>query len=319
MTPTKFDIFLIDGMHALWRTSDAHRMLSAKVDGEEMGTGGIYGFLSMCIRLKQKFGGRFIVCWDGVREQNFRRKMFPQYKLRDEDDQALQETRKEMARQGAHLRDIIASLGVHQYTGKGCEADDVIARLATELNAEADNRKIAIYSGDSDLRQLVWQDMSASGKLRAGCWTISTGFQKDVIYGPAEVFQKHGVKPSEIPLLKALSGDSSDNYPGIQGVGAVKAAALVNQYGSLAKVLKAAKDGDPSWPLGEKLRLVTVDSVKAIKLYHELAIVRDNMPWKRRQGEANQKEVLAHLHRFRFQSLCHPNELNILMKLGSRP
>lgn len=298
----KCDLLILDGRHLLWRTSDAFRELSAEVEGKQTGTGGIYGFLATALRVHGRYGGRTVVAWEGV--GNFRLELFPTYKdkhLPPDPDRV--EVISEMSIQERELRKCLTALGVDQYQGKGCEADDVIARLAREFTGS-----VIIYSGDSDLRQLVNE--------RVTCVSPGWGGGPDSVYDEAAVLKRHGVPPKLLAQLKALAGDNSDKIPGAKGIGAVTAAKLLNHYGSLLKVLKAARLRAPDWPETPRRRALISDAAKDVVLFYKLTRIRDDMPWATKAGARDQRKVLERFRRLKFVSLSMPAELSGLLKLG---
>lgn len=310
----KADVLVIDGRHALWRTSDAFRDLSAEVDGETIGTGGLYGFLGLALRVHARYGGRTVVAWEGDRSKNFRSKLFPAYKARDvERSPEERELINDMADQERRLMEMLTALGVEQYLADGCEADDVIGRIA--FADSLNGKHVLIYSGDSDLRQLVRDGGGQAGAVRV---CAPDPFRhKDKLYDECAVEEKHGVKPRLLAHLKALCGDASDNIPGVRGVGPKTAASLINHYGSLKRVLRAAIRGDDSWPSTPRFRQLIAASVKDVVLYYRLTRIRINAPMIRVPAQRDQAEVVRLLRAYKFRSLIYPNELNGLMRLGA--
>jgi DNA polymerase-1 len=311
----KTDLLIIDGRHLLWRTADAHSDLSAEVDGEVIPTGGIYGFLNVALKIHNAYGGKVVVAWEGDRN-NFRVGLYPAYKKRNEPvDPAKIEVISEMAGQEKHLKRILAMMGVRQYAGVGCEADDVIGRLATEVAARG--KRVFIYSGDSDLRQLI-----ADGSI----WTLSPGHgakRQDKLYDVDATIERHGVHPKQLPQLKALSGDASDNIPGVRGIGPKTAAELVMRYGTLDAIIQAAFQniGGPlpeGWPVPVRHRdaIVAQGVADQLQMYLKLTTIKvdcdmSNIPTCRRQAD-----VVEELKRFKFRSLASPAELYGLMRMG---
>lgn len=300
----KCDLLILDGRHLLWRTSDAFNALSANVDGAVIGTGGVYGFLACALRVHGKYGGKTVVAWEGV--DNFRLALFPTYKDKHlPPDPARAEIISDMTMQERELRKCLTTLGVDQYQSNGGEADDVMARLAAEATG-----RVFIYSGDSDLRQLVNE--------RVTC--VSPGYKggADSMYDEAAVQKRHGVPPKLLAQLKALGGDTGDKIPGVVGIGAVTAAKLLNHYGSLKAVLKAARANAADWPETPRRRKLIADAAKDVLLYYKLTKIRADLPWKRKTGARSQRDAIERFKRLRFASLCMPNELSGLLNLGGR-
>lgn len=300
----KCDLLILDGRHLLWRTSDAFKELHAEVEGKQTGTGGIYGFLATALRVHSRYGGKTVVAWEGV--GNFRLDLFPTYKDKHlAPDPERVEAISEMSVQERELRKILTRLGVDQYQGKGCEADDVIARLARQADGS-----VFIYSGDSDLRQLVNE--------RVTCVSPGWGGGPDSVYDEPAVLKRHGVPPKLLAQLKALAGDNSDKIPGAKGIGAVTAAKLLNHYGSLKAVLKAARSSATDWPETPRRRKIIAEATADVLLYYKLTKIRDDLPWASKAGARDQRAVLERFKRLRFVSLCMPNELAGLLDLGGR-
>lgn len=301
----KADILIVDGRHALWRTSDAFKMLSAEVDGQNIGTGGMYGFLCLMIRIHQKYGGKIIVAWEGL--TNFRHNLYPQYKAKSEVDEETMAMIQDMRAQEKRLKAMLRLLGVQQYYGKGCEADDVIGRLSLEYS----NRKkfVLIYSGDSDLRQLVTENVM----------TVSPGYGggKDTIYDQERVLAKHGVVPGYISDFKALSGDTSDNVPGLKGIGAKSAAKLINAYGGVDDVIRGASGKiNKEWPLSERFKDVVLSNIDELLLYKKLTTIYRDMPMIPIEPKPDKSLLLKHFKVYHFASLMASGEMHELMKLS---
>jgi DNA polymerase-1 len=299
------DLLVLDGRHLLWRTADAFRTLSTELDGETIPVGGVYGFLSVALRVHARYGGKTVVAWEGRR--NFRIDLFPSYKDRDkEPDPERLEMISEMSQQERLLIALLQAMGVRQYRGVGCEADDVIGRL---VGIGTRCRAITIvYSGDSDLRQLI----------NAKTFTASPGKRSDTLYNSATVEEKHGVPPHLIAALKALAGDSSDCIPGLPGIGPKTAATLLSHYGRLAAIVRAARAGAEDWPVAERFKPVVLGNIQNLKLYYSLTKIRTEMALKSIPAKRSQREVVRQLHALKFRSLAAPAELHGLMRMGGQ-
>lgn len=305
MSTSVYKLLVIDAKGLLYRAHDSHRMLSAKVDGEEIATGGVYGMLGMLPRIHQRYGRpRLAIAWEGRR--NFRIGMYPQYKGRDiPPDEERRELNDEMALQEKHLIDCFRTLGVAQYRCPEGEADDCMARLAAETAGP-----VLIYTGDSDLRQLVDKRVLVAAPGKKG----------DVIYDAKKVREFHGVEPKHIAQLKALAGDGSDHIPGVPGIGPVAAALLLNHYGTLKATLAAAGEapGVEGWPGTERQRALIHASSGWVKTFFQLTKLRTDLKMETisEPGVPSQRAAIAMCRKYRFQSLEHPNELQGLLALG---
>lgn len=304
MFKNKPKLLILDGRHLLWRSSDAFSTLSVEVDGREIGTGGIYGFLSIALRIHRKYGGKTVVAWEG--KNNFRYDLYPDYKKRSEPDEEKILLLQDMREQEKRIKAILRAMGVEQYSGVGCEADDVIGALATGWTKFGKKQAI-IYSGDSDLRQLVTAYITVISPARGG---------RDVKYTSEEVVKKYLFAPKYIADIKALAGDSSDNIPGAKGVGEKYATELIRKYGDVKKIIKAAKKNDSDWPITERFKKIIVDSRKKILLYKKLTKIKTSVDMKEIKIKKNQERVVKYLKFYKMQSLIVPSELRGLMRMG---
>jgi DNA polymerase-1 len=132
---------------------------------------------------------------------------------------------EDLSQQMARVEEIIRAWNVVVFQKDGLEADDLIAAVAAR--AVADGVQVVIVSSDKDLMQLVHD-----GDDRIITWDS----MRDRVYGPTEVAEKFGVKPSQVRDLLALTGDTSDNVPGVPGVGPKTASDLLHQFGTLEKM-----------------------------------------------------------------------------------
>jgi 5'-3' exonuclease len=287
-----FDYLLIDGKNTLWRMHSSHRQLTAKIDGEVVQTGGIYGFLASTARIFRKFKGRVLVAWEDENRQNWRYDVWPAYKKRDKG--AFQDVLdQEVHAQQERLIEVLTALGVTQYRAKNGEADDVLGRLS---RLSEKGRTCAIYSGDSDMLQLV------SSSVRV----ISSSKGMEHIYTPKGVLKRLGVRPSLVNALKALAGDNSDGIPGAMYVGEVAAAKLLNHYGTLEAVAEAACNDAKDWPVQERMRLsiAALHTTGTLKDFHNLTTIRLSDPWVKIPAQRDIPAAYGLLKRYKMHSLA---------------
>ena len=163
------------------------------------------------------------------RTPTFRHKMYPEYKA------TRQKTPEDLHAQVPLVEEVLTALGVPCLMAEGYEADDIIATLAVKCQAEG--RQCYILSSDKDLLQLVgngtWELRPSKAKLETG----DAGLPYELV-GPAEVKAEWGVSPDKMLDLLSLTGDSSDNVPGVKGVGEKTAVKLMARYGSLDGIYK---------------------------------------------------------------------------------
>jgi len=198
------------------------------------GGGAILGFANFLLRLYQTEAPRAVlVGWDTLDAPTYRHEALADYQAgRSFDD--------ELADQLEVLPDFVTSCGFACAKAAGYEADDFLAAAAAREEKLGGTALVA--SGDRDAYQLASERTTILQPIRAG---------EMARVGPAEVRQRYGIEPKQVPDFIALRGDSSDRIPGAAGVGAVGAAALLRKYGTLEKALAVGRFAAQA----EKLRL----------------------------------------------------------------
>ena len=244
-------LFLLDGSSYIYRAYYGIRDL-ATADG--MPTNAIYGFTRMLLNLLQENRPEYLaVVFDRPREETFRRDIYPDYKAnRDAMPEDLQQ-------QIPYIKKIVQALNISTLESPGFEADDLIATLARRFSSE--EIEVTVVTGDKDLMQIVDQRISLLDTM------------KDKRSGPHEVLQRFGVEPELVPDNLGLAGDTSDNIPGVPGIGEKIAAELVQLFGSLEEVIK--------WQdliNGKKRRENIKNYAEQARLSKTLATVRDDVP-----------------------------------------
>lgn len=275
------DILLIDGRNTLYRATDAHKELSWVVNGKEVRTGGLYGFLSMLIAYKARFGAAIEVCWEG--ENNFRKVLYPEYKANRKIEKAAKPVfslRDLVNEQEPIVQEILTLLGVKQWSCNGGECDDVLATLAVKYEQEGYN--VLIVSGDSDCRQVVTE----------GIRVMSSG-KNAQIFAVEDVQSTHGVLPQLLPDIKAIAGDTSDNIPGVPGLGNKTAVKLVNAHGSIDSVLKSVRYGTSG--LSPKQVKSVQSVIDRVPLYKELTTLLRNVELVEHKPAKNLAQAEARL------------------------
>lgn len=211
-------VYLIDGSGFIFRAFHALPPLS---NPEGIPVGAVYGFCNILIRFIEKLKHNHLhdflgVVFDAGR-QTFRQKIYPDYKAHRP------EAPLELIPQFALIREACEVLAVPCMDAAGFEADDLIASYAEAAKQKGYN--VVIVSSDKDLMQLVDDKVSLLDPI------------KNKKIGPAEVLEKFGVEPDRVIEVQALMGDSSDNVPGVPGIGPKTAAELIQQFGSLEQLL----------------------------------------------------------------------------------
>jgi DNA polymerase-1 len=188
------------------------------------GGGAILGFANFLLRLYQTEAPRAVlVGWDTFDEPTYRHEALADYQSgRSFDDELIEQLEV--------LPDFVAACGFVSAKAAGYEADDFLAAAAAREEKLGGTALVA--SGDRDAYQLASERTTILQPIRAG---------EMARIGPAEVRQRYGVEPKQVPDFIALRGDASDRIPGAAGIGAIGAAALLRQYGSLEKALAAGR------------------------------------------------------------------------------
>jgi len=297
---------IVDGKNLLWRNADAFSELTAHVDGEEIRTGGMYGFVAGLLRIRSRYRAPIIVAWEG--SNNFRLKLWPEYKRKrtEQATPAQEELSREVVASEGRLNELLSHAGVRQYYGVGCEADDVIATLAFAL--QRNGVKVTVYTGDSDLRQLAGP----------GITIVSPGFRSagDTIYDAPAVLRRYGVRPRDLPVMKALGGDSSDGIPGLPGIGEKTAAALVARFRTIAKIVECSRANDDMWPVAERFRAVVQRDADKAELFLRLTTVKNDVRVRPVPVSFDRDEVIRLLRVYKFRSLSSAAELLEILRLG---
>lgn len=218
-TATAQSLRLLDGSSLVYRAFFALPESIATSAGEP--TNAIFGFVSMLVKLIDEHGDEpTVVVWD--RGHSGRKAVHADYK-------ANRTSRPDLLKeQWEHIPEVVEALGYRNLAVEGYEADDVIATLADK--ARAAGIKTTIVTGDRDAFQLV--DDGLVTVLATG-----RGITDTKRYAAADVVERYGVGPDLIPDLWGLKGDTSDNIPGVPGIGDKTASSLLQQFGSLENVL----------------------------------------------------------------------------------
>jgi DNA polymerase-1 len=221
------ELFLVDGNNLAYRAFFALPEELQTTDGQP--TNALLGFTNMLFKLLSDYRPRGVaVAWDT--RPVHRKEIDTEYKA---DRRPMPDLLRE---QFPHLRPIVEAFGYQNLEFEGWEADDVIATLAT-LADEA-GVKTCVVSTDRDAFQLVSENV---------CLMMTPRGVADVqVYTPERVEARYGIRPDQIPDFIGLKGDTSDNIPGIPGIGDKTAGQLISQYGSLVGVVEHAAELSPA-------------------------------------------------------------------------
>lgn len=249
----KETFLIVDGNSLMHRAFHALPLLTAS---EGVYTNALQGFLGMLFKVFQEEKPRYCAVAFDEHGPTFRHTVYPEYKA------GRMETPQELRMQFPMIREILAALGIGVYSLSGYEADDLLGSLSQK--AEAEGLKALLLTGDRDALQLVRGDTSLLFPQK--------GFSETMLFTPQTVKEHYGITPEQVPDWKGLMGDSSDNIPGIPGVGEKTAVKLLNEYNTLENVLENA-DKIPG-KLGERVR----EHADLARFSKDLATIRLSAP-----------------------------------------
>jgi len=273
-------LYLIDGNSYIYRAFYAISRLSTSTG---FPTNAIYGFTNMILKvLKEKKPDYFAVVFDSP-EPTERHKTYEAYKAQRP---AMPE---ELKPQVPFIKEIIDAFRIHTIEIPGYEADDILATLAKK--AERKGFDVYIVTADKDLYQVI------SPKIRL------YDSMRDKVIAEKDIIERFGVKPSSIPDVLALMGDTSDNIPGVPGIGEKTAVSLLKEFGSLDKLIR-----NYSKIKKEKLRIAISENINNIELSRALATVDSDISLEISIDDLKPKEpewarLLELFRKFEFRSL----------------
>ena len=241
-------LLLVDGNALVHRAYHALPPLTAPKTGEIVGA--VYGFASMLVRAINDLKPTHTAVAFDRKAPTFRHELFTDYKAQRP------ATPDELINQLGRVREVVRAFQIPIFEMDGFEADDIIGSLSTQ--AARQNIQTVILTGDADMMQLV------SPLIKVFYPRPGGSFSDAILYDEAAVKQKYGVEPVLIADLKALKGDTSDNIPGVQGVGEKTALKLVQQFGPVENMLQHMDDILPA-KLQEKIKS-NVEIVKQSKI-----------------------------------------------------
>ena len=254
-TPARRTIAVIDGNSLMHRAFHAIRQPMSAPDGRA--TNALFGFFNMFIKLVETFQPDGVICAFDKGKPAVRMEMLPQYKAqRPPMDPALRE-------QFPMVKELLGALDVPVAELEGWEGDDILGTLARR--GEAAGYDMYLFTGDRDMYQLATDNVRiVSTKKGVSDVVIMTPESVDDLY--------HGITPELVPDFYGLKGDTSDNIPGVPGIGPKKASQLIVQYGSLDEVIAHADE--VKGKMGENLRAHIDDAL----LSRKVATIRTDAP-----------------------------------------
>ncbi|TFE01156.1 DNA polymerase I [Jeotgalibacillus salarius] len=260
-------LMLIDGNSIAYRAFFALPLLN---NDKGIHTNAIYGFTTMLMKLLEEEKPTHLMVAFDAGKTTFRHKTFEDYKG------GRQKTPPELSEQFPFVRDLLDAHNIKYYELDQYEADDIIGTLSKQ--AEKDGFETVIISGDKDLTQL------ASEHIRVDI--TKKGITDLERYTPAHIEEKYGLTPDQIIDMKGLMGDSSDNIPGVPGVGEKTAIKLLKQFGTLEKVLDSIDDIS-----GKKLKERLEENKHLAEMSKQLATITLTAPVTVKLTELEKQEA----------------------------
>ena len=280
-------LLVIDGNSIANRAFYGIKLLTTK-DGRY--TNAVFGFLNILNSLLRSCEPDEVAVAFDLRAPTFRHKMYDGYKA------TRQAMPNELAQQMPILKQLLADLGYRQVTAEGWEADDILGTLAAACAARKDDCYLA--TGDRDSLQLV------SDTTTVLLTTSAMGRSKTVTMDPDAIREKYGIEPLQLIEVKSLMGDSSDNIPGVKGIGEKTALALVQKFGDLEGVYANIDDKAIKPKQREHLLEYRADA----ELSHVLGTIRTDAPIDTAEGaykvgEGNKAAAVRLMQELELQTL----------------
>jgi DNA polymerase-1 len=298
------NFLIIDGNSIIHRAFHALPPLTNK-KGEIVNA--VYGFLLMFFRAIKDFNPKYIAACFDLPEPTFRKQAFADYKAKRV------KAPDELYAQIPEVKKFLKAFNVAIFEKSGYEGDDLIGTLSEAINKpKFQNIKNIIISGDLDNLQLINNQTSV--------YFLFRGIKQGIIYNEQEVQKKYdGLKPEDIIVLKSLKGDSSDNIPGVKGVGEKTAIQLVKKYKNLENIYQEAEKENSE--IKDSLRQKLIENKETAFLSRELSEIKKDVPikidiidcsWQ----EFSKEKVRELLEDFGFKSLLTklPGEKDFFIK-----
>lgn len=217
----KKTLIIIDGNALLHRAWHALPPLQTR-DGQLVNA--VYGFTMILFKVIRQIKPDYVVAAFDREEATFRHEEYEDYKAGRE------EQPDELYDQIPYLYDLLEAFGIPVLDKKGYEADDIIGTVVRDKDLSKKNVQSLILTGDLDALQLVDENTRV--------YTMKRGISDTVIYDPAKVEERYGLRPDQMIDYKALRGDPSDNIPGVKGIGEKTATKLLQEFGTLENLYK---------------------------------------------------------------------------------
>ncbi len=279
-SPAKPTLFLIDGNNYVYRAFYAIPELS---NSKGFPTNAIYGFTNMLMKLLREQQPSYVAVAFDMKGPTFRHEAFEAYKA----------TRKPMPEplrpQIDYIKNVVRGFSIPVLEREGTEADDIIGTLARRF--AGGGLKVVVVSGDKDLMQLVGEHI------------VMIDTMKDIVYDVEAVRKRFGVDPDKVVEILGLMGDTSDNIPGVPGIGPKGALRLIEQFGTIEAIL-----ANPAKIYNAKVRDALLEHADLARLSRDLATIDTQVDLEidletLRYGEPNRRVLLDLFKECEFSSL----------------
>jgi DNA polymerase-1 len=250
------ELFLIDGNSLAYRAFFALPESIATSTGVPTNT--IFGFASMLVKILTDYGPKAtVVVWD--KGDTGRKQVYAEYKAQRSTSPSL------LKEQWPHLEPLVSAFGYQNLAVDGFEADDVIASIVERARHSEPPIPVMVVTGDRDAYQLVGDGVRIM--------TTSRGITDTKVYDRKGVIERYGIAPELVPDFIGLKGDTSDNIPGVPGIGDKTAAELLQRFGSLEDVLDHIEEIS-----GAKRKQNLTDHADDARISKQLATVKRDVP-----------------------------------------
>ena len=254
-------LIIIDSHALLYRSFHALPPLTTK-KGEQ--TGAVYGFLLTLFKAIKDLRPDYIVACFDVAAPTFRHKEYKEYKAKRP------KMPEELSQQIPKTKEVLKSFDIPIFEKEGFEADDLIATISKKAPKEQIYPPLITYilSGDLDTLQLVDKNTKV--------YTLGRGIKETVVYDKEKVISRFGVLPKQMIDFKALTGDPSDNIPGVSGIGEKTASELLKKFGSLENLYQEIERGNTA--LKPRIKEILLKSKEQVFFARTLVKTKRDVP-----------------------------------------
>ncbi|WP_209795150.1 5'-3' exonuclease [Cytobacillus eiseniae] len=276
---------LVDGMALLFRAYFATAVTGQfMINSKGIPTNGVYGFVKHFLTAVSSFKPTHVaVCWD-MGSKTFRTEMYDGYKANRPDAPV------ELIPQFDLVKEVVEAFDVPNIGLAGYEADDCIGTIAKSAKEEAN---VKILTGDKDILQLIEDEISVA--------LLQKGYGNYLVHTKETFFEANGILPRQMIDLKAFMGDTSDNYPGVKGIGEKTALKLLQQYEHIEGVL------DNLHQLTKGQRTKIEQDLEMLHLSRQLAEIKCDVPIEYNLNDAilnfNHEKVMDKFAEVEFRGL----------------